>query len=126
MAVHNFAPVRALQREVVELYLKCTGAGGTSNPTIDTGAGKGVTSIIYNSATGKYKVTLDQKYAGLLFVSGTVIEPSSVDDWEVVVEAETVATTKTISLAVFKGGTLAALTTGEKLLLEIVLKNVSA
>lgn len=126
MAVHNFAPVRALQREVVELYLKCTGAGGTSNPTIDTGAGKGITSIAYNSATGKYRVTLDQKYAALMFVSGTIIEPSSVDDWEVVVEAETVSTTKRIDLAFFKGGTLAALTTGEKVLLEIVLKNVNA
>ena len=124
MASHNFAPVRALDREIVKLYCKATGGGAAANLT-NLSSRCGVTSINYNAATGKYRVTLDAKYQELRHLGGTVIDPTAVDDWEVVVEADLAANAATFDIAVFKGGVLTDLTTDEKLMLNITLKNSS-
>ncbi len=118
--VHPFT----LQKDVFKLFCKAVGASAADLTGL---VGPGVSSIAYNSATGKLKVTLQDTWGGLLMVSGMVIDATTPDDWEVVVEAETVATkaTRSISLAIFKGGTLADLTTDETLMLEITLRNTS-
>jgi inorganic pyrophosphatase/exopolyphosphatase len=116
--MHHMVP------EPCKLFARGTGASAADLTVLTAGAGSaGVTSIKYNSATGKLKVTLEDKWNALLMVSAVVIDTTTPDDWEVVVEAEDVAGAKTISLAVFKGGTLADLTTDEQLLLEITVCN---
>lgn len=122
MAAHNFAPVRALDRELVVLACKGTGAGAAALTSLSSRAG--VTSVA-ETDTGKYTVTLDAKYQELRSFHGTVIDPTGVDDWEVVVETDLTANTATFGIAVFKGGTLTDLTTDEKLMMTIVLKNTS-
>lgn len=122
MAMRSFSPIRAIQREAVVIFGGGTGAGASD---LTSAAGPGVASIAYNSATGKVKVTLASKFNSLLFVSGTVIDATTPDDWEVVVESESVASAGTISLCLFKGGTLTDLTTDEKLRLMIVVSNTS-
>ncbi len=125
MAARSFtANMFALQKDVVKLFVKGVGAGAADLTGV---VGPGVASLKYNSATGKVKVTLQDTYNALLMVSAMVIDATTPDDWEVTVEAEAVATaaTKTISLAVFKGGTLTDLTSDETLMLEITLRNTS-
>ena len=124
MASHNYAPIRALDRELVVLAVKATGGGAAADLTA-LSARAGVTSINYNAATGKYTVTLDAKYQELRHLSGTVLDPTAVDDWEVVLETDLTANTATFNICVFKGGVLTDLTSDEKLMLLIVLKNSS-
>jgi len=80
-------------------------------------------SLVDQTGTGLYNIVLEDKYNTFLHASFGVIDPGTVDDWEVQVVAETVATTKLISIAVFKGGTLTDLTTDEKLTFAIFLSN---
>lgn len=122
MASHNFAPVRALDRELVILACKATGAGAADLTSLSSRCG---VSSIAHTDTGKYTVTLDAKYQELRSVHGTVIDATTPDDWEVVVETDLTANTATFGIVVFKGGTAADLTTDEKLMLTIFLKNSS-
>ena len=110
------------RRDVVEITGKGTGASAADLTALNA---PGITSIAYNAATGKLKITLEDKWNSLLFFAGTVIDATTPDDWEVVVESEDVAGAKTISIACFKGGTLADLTTDEKLMVLIKLSNTS-
>lgn len=123
MAAHNLAPVRALDRELVILSCKGTGAG--ANPLTALSARAGVTSIVHKGSTGKYTVTLDAKYQELRACHGSVIDPTAVDDWVVVVEVGLTANTATFDIAVFKGGALTDLTSDEILMLTVILKNSS-
>lgn len=104
---------------VSKVYARGTGAGAANLTAV-----KGVTSIA-QTATGKYTITLDRKFAGLLMVSGIVIDPTSVDDWEVSLEGD-LASNQTIGILVTKSGTATDLTTDEKLLLEITLQDTAA
>lgn len=122
MGAHNFAPVRALDRELVLLYAKATGAGAANVTNLSPRCG--VTSIV-RSGVGLHTVTLDAKYAEMRFMSGTVIDVTTPDDWEVVVTSDLAANGNSFSIAIFKGGAAADLTTDEKIMLEIVLKNSS-
>lgn len=124
MAAHNFAPIRAIDREIVQLFGKATGGGAAADLTA-LSSRCGITSIKYNAATGKYQITLDAKYSELRYLDGTMIDATAIDDWEVQVESEDVAGAKTINIGVFKGGALTDITTDEKLMLMIVLKNSS-
>ena len=124
MAARNFAPLRALDREVVKVFGGGTGGGAAANMSAIKGAG--VSSIAYNAATGKYRITLADKFNSLLMASFLVIDPAAgIDDWEVVIEAEDVASAKTIDIAVFKGGALADMATTEKLKFELSLSNTA-
>ncbi len=122
MAARSFTEMKALQKDVVQLFCKGVGAAAADLTGL---VGPGVSSVAYNSATGKLLVTLADTYNALLFCAGAVIDPNSPDDWEVTVDAETVATkaTRSISLSIWKGGALANLTTDETLMLMIVLRN---
>lgn len=103
----------------IMIFAKALGAAG-ANPTALVAPG--VASIVW-TATGRYTVTLEDKYNTLLQCLGNVFDATSPDDWEVNGVSETVATTKTILLAIFKGGALADLTTDDTLRLTIVLSN---
>jgi len=111
-----------LERGLVTLYLKGPG-NGTGNITLTRGLGAS-TTVVRNS-TGTYTITLSDKYAALLCVSGCVIDATTPDDWEVIVAAETVSTNKTIQIGVYKGGAAADLSSDEQIMLQIVLSNSS-
>jgi len=123
MAAHNFAPVRALDREFVILSGKGTGAGAANLTSITSRSG--ISSIVHKGSTGKYTVTMDAKYREVRAVHGSVIDPTAVDDWVVVVEVAHVADSATFDIAVFKGGALTDLTSDEILMLTIIAKNTS-
>jgi hypothetical protein len=115
--------IKTLQREPVKIWAKGTGAATDALTALES-AGDGVVSID-QTGTGLYTVLLADKYAALLMLSGTVIDPTAPDEWVVQVASELVSTSKTISIQVFKGGALTDLTTDEKLMLEITLKNTA-
>lgn len=103
---------------VTKVYARGTGAGAANLTGI-----KGVTSIA-QTATGKYTITLDRKYKGLLAFNGSVIDVTSVDDWAVALESD-LTSNQTIGILVTKSGTATDLTTDEKLLLEITLQETA-
>lgn len=111
--------------EPCKIFARCVGAAAADPTGLQTtGAGSaGVASIAYNAATGKLRVTLDDKWNNLLQCVGQVIDTTAPDDWEVTVDAESVSSTKIIDLSIWKGGALANLTTDEQLLLEITVMN---
>lgn len=111
--------VMSAQSGVVMIFARGTGAGAANLTSV-----KGVTSIA-ETATGKYTVTLDRKFQGLLMVSGVVIDPTSVDDWEVTLESD-LTSNQTFGILVTKSGTATDLTTDEKLLLQIVVQDTAA
>jgi len=83
-----------LERQVVALYAEVAiGASGAATLT----RGKGVASVA-KSATGKYRFTLQDKFARLLAVSG-VVEKSTVAGLTLELVAEDVASGKTIDIA---------------------------
>ena len=124
MAARNFGQeIRVAQPGIFELFLKGPG-NGAANITLTHGLG--VSPTLTYAATGKYTITLSDKWAALLHVNGAVIDATTEDDWEVVVLSETVATNKTLQIAVFKGGAAAALTSDETLMLRLTLLNSSA
>lgn len=119
-SIHQQFPLKGSNLTgVVKIYARGTGAGAANLTAV-----KGVTSIA-ETATGKYTVTLDRKYAGLLMVTGIVIDPTSVDDWEVTLESD-LTSNQTFGILVTKSGTAADLTTDEKLLLEITVQDTKA
>jgi hypothetical protein len=121
MAARNLCEPATLDRGVVLVFGGGTGAGNADLTAIK---GAGITSIV-DGGTGEYDILLADKWNSLLFFSATVISTDTADDWEVLVRAETVSTTKLISITVFKGGTAADLTTTEKLKFMIALSNTS-
>ena len=122
MAARSTHEPATLDQGVVVIYGGCTGAG---NATPTSVLGAGVSSIAYVS-TGKYTITLSDKWNKFLLFSSCVIDTTTEDDWEVVVTAEAVATSKTVSITVFKGGTAADLSTDEKLKFAITVSHTSA
>lgn len=111
-----------MERDVVRLFGRGTGAGAADLTGVK-GAGLAATAAFDQTGTGLYTINLADKWPGLLMFSAAVIDATSPDDWEVVVVSEAVATSKTIDIAVFKGGVAADLSTDEKLLVEVVLSN---
>lgn len=111
-----------LEPEVVTLYGRFTGAGDAANPTALKG--KGITSVT-SAATGVHVCILQNKYNGLLFFAASVIDTTSLDDWEVTLATDLV-TNNTVTFHTFKGGTLANLSTDEKLVFKLDLSNSAA
>lgn len=122
MAARNLVNQQfAFERDTCKIYARGTGAAASALTGVK---GKGVASITRTGA-GAHTITLQDKWAGLLFLSGSVIDATTPDDWEVTIVSEDVDGAKTIAIACFKGGVAADLTTDEKLLLEITLSNSS-
>ncbi len=121
MANRNFQRKQALEKEIKELYLKCTfGASGavTANSKV------GIASIA-KSATGDYLITLQDKYVSLKNVSGVFLN-SSAQDIRIQLKAEDVDVAKTLSIYTLTGVTPTDPASGSSLLLKIELKNTSA
>ncbi len=112
--ISHFTPAPVL------IFAKGVGAATSALTSLQAA---GAVTLIDQTGTGLYTVTLADKYNSLLWLAGTVIDANSPDDWVVTVVSETVATTKLINLAIFKGGTLTDLTTDETLMLQIVCSN---
>lgn len=121
MAARNFAPMRALDREVIKIFGGGTGAAAAPLTAIK---GAGVVSV-NQTGTGLYTILLADKFNALLMASFLIIDPTTPDDWAVQVVAEAVSGAKTIDLAIFKGGLLTDLTTDEKLKFELTLSNTA-
>lgn len=113
-----------LARDTWTVFVRATGGGAAANCT----GVKGAVSVNYNADTGKYIITLNDKWAGLLGFKATVIDSTGTRHYEVQPSAETVATTKTISISVFGAATATApalrdLLTTDTLLVELTLSN---
>lgn len=127
MAARNFTEAQlTMNRDSVELTARCVGAAG-ANPTGFKGLG--VASITWVS-TGKYRVTLQDKYMGLLGANFKVIDSTGTKHFSITITSETVATTKVIEFEVYSAisgtaPTRANLATTETLLVEVKLSNTS-
>lgn len=121
MAARIKSAAKAIDRDVCLIFGGGTGAA-TSNLTSVVGAG--ITSIT-RTGVGLHTITLSDKWKNLLYVDGTVIDATTPDDWEFVVVSEAVATSKTIAIALFKGGTAADLSTDEKIKIMIALSDTA-
>lgn len=110
----------SLQRGLVKLYLKGVGAAAAD---ITLTYGLGISGVIDQTGTGTYTITLTDKWAALIHASFNIIDGGTVDDWVINVVSETVATTKTILLTVFKGGAAANIPATATLTGEITLTN---
>jgi hypothetical protein len=93
---------------------------GAATSTLTSIKGKGIASIA-RTGVGAHTITLTQKWQGLLMFSAAIIDATTADDWEVTVVEDAVAASKTVKIAIFKGGTAADLSTDEKILFEVVL-----
>lgn len=112
-----------LEREVVKLYVKLTiGASGAVTLT----RGKGVASAAL-TATGRYTLTLDDKYSRLLYANGNVMRTTGTCDEQIKLNAETVASTKTVEIGVTKtsDGTVLEPTSGDIIFVELTLQNAA-
>lgn len=106
------------------------GTGTTGNlPNDPTSVkGKGVASVVASDTvdqTGRYTITLRDRWAGLLAVKFCYLDTNSTDDWECTVVSEAVATDKTIVIQVFKSGSVSPSATDERVYLELVLATSS-
>lgn len=126
MANRNFNRYQALTKEAKALFAKVA-IGSSGAPTLSAADSLGITSVVRNS-TGRYTITLDDKYNALLQVvesrqlaSGA---PSAVGG--MVIRSETVASTKTIVIEfVDASGVAVELASGSTLRLKIDVKNSS-
>lgn len=114
----------SMNRESFVLTGKCVGAGA-ANPTGKKGIG---VSTVTRTATGKYTITLEDKWAALLSLDLQVIDSTGANQFTFNIVSETVASTKTINITVFKSATAAApaiadLATTDTLLFKIWLSN---
>lgn len=103
---------------VVKVFARGTGAGAADLTSV-----KGVT-LIDQTGTGLYTITLKRKFKGLLMLVGNVIDLTGSDDWEVTLASDLTSGNQ-VSVVISKSGTAANLTSDEKLLLEISLEDTN-
>lgn len=120
MAARQFVKAECLQRRMVILAGKGVGAGAA---TLTGLVAPGVASVTHLGSTGKYRITLDDKYDALLALTANVEDLTTPDDWAVTIDSETVSSDKRINISIWKGGLLADLTTDEKLHFIACLRN---
>lgn len=95
MANVGFWPLQARQKGIKEVHIKVT-IGATGAPTLSADASLGVASISRTSA-GLYVITLRDKYTALVNASFMHLD-DTLQNLSFQVNAETVASTKTITL----------------------------
>lgn len=113
-----------MTRDLWKIFGKCIGNGAASPTGLK---GLGILSIVWVS-TGKYTITLNDKWAGLLNFSAFVINSAGTTLSLTFLSAETVNSTKTLTLEVFGGATGVAptrrdLTSADTLYFELTLSN---
>lgn len=117
----------SLERDVVSLYGRGTGAGAGNLTGVK---GKGITSIV-RTGVGLHTITLDDKWQGLLDFNAIVVGPTATGHWEISVVSETVnASTKQVLIAIWGAASAAApalkdLTAAERLQFTVTLSNSS-
>lgn len=97
----------SLVRDRWMLDFSCVGGGAAANPTSVKTAG-GIASIVYSAATGKYTITLADKWTAFLGADFCVIDSAGNAHYEVTVVSETVASTKTVVIQVWGAATATA------------------
>ena len=107
--------------DVVRLFGRGTGA---STSALTSVKGKGIASIA-RTGVGAHTITFGQKWDGFLMFSACVLSTATADDYEVTVVEDAVLASKTLKIAIFKGGTAADLQTTDKILFEVVLSKTS-
>ena len=95
MANVGFWPLQARQKGIKEVHIKVA-IGATGAPTLSADASLGVASITRTSA-GLYVITLRDKYTALVNASFMHLD-DTLQNLSFQVNAETVASTKTITL----------------------------
>jgi len=111
-----------------ELTLHVSGIGaGAADLTSVKGA-----TLIDQTATGLYTVTLPRAYAGLVSVTGSVMS-STVANWQVQPRSHTVTTDGKFLIAILSAADNAAtaptatnLDTGQKLMLTVIVQDTAA
>lgn len=102
--------------------------GASGAPTIVSGTGRGINSIVRNSA-GKYTITLGKQYAGLITAQIQVIGASGAAPAAPIsyVFSESVSSAGTLILQflAIDGSTATDPASGERLMLDIVVQNSS-
>lgn len=122
IANRRFQRVQSLSREVKILHAKVA-IGASGAPTLDTDASVGVASVTRDSA-GVYVVTLEDKYSSLLHVDVMQVAASA-EDLTFQVEAEAVATAKTVQVQCKAAAVETDPSDGSSLLIRMELKNTS-
>lgn len=120
MAARNLSESQVLERGVVTLYGRATGAGD-ANMTSPLGAG--VTSVTYNAAAGKFIITLDDKWIAFLGADISVLDTNNTDGWTWNIVSEDVASAKTVTVQFFLNDVQTSPTSGEKVFFRIHLLN---
>ena len=111
-----------LEEEVIYLFAQIT--VGSSGAIASTDRGKGVTSVV-ETGTGRYTLTLDDKYARLLWADAQVMRATGTVDLKLLTNLETVASTKTVEFGVTKSsdGTVVDAASGDIIRFVLVLGN---
>ena len=123
MANVGFWPLQSRQKGIKEVHIKVT-IGASGDPTLSTdGSSMGVASITRTSA-GLYVITLRDKFTALVNAQFVSLD-NAIQDLTFQVNAETVATTKTITLWTLTGATATDPTNTAILYGTITLKNSS-
>ena len=122
MANVGFWPLQSRQKGIKEVHIKVT-IGATGACTRDAAASLGVASITRTSA-GLYVITLRDKYTALVNAQFVALD-NAIQDLTFQVNAETVASTKTITLWTLTGATATDPTDTAIIYGTITLKNSS-
>jgi hypothetical protein len=122
MASRNFNRKQALEKEVKELYLNVA-IGASGAPTLTTGQNVGIQSITRDTA-GVYIITLQDAYTRLMSMQVMNVAASS-QDLVFAIEAQAVATTKTIQFRCLTANVETDPASGSVLLIQLNLKNSS-
>lgn len=98
--------------------------GASGAPTIVSGTGMGIASIVRNSA-GDYTISLGRAYGALMGLHKTNISSSAPAAPSMYVKSNLVASAGTIEIVMNSAGTATDPASGESALLEIVLNDSS-
>lgn len=112
-----------LENQVVHLYALLTiGSAGAVTLT----RGKGISAAAH-TATGRYTLTLQDKFARLLYGNPQVLRATGTIDMKLKLNAETVASTKTVEIGVTKSsdGTVLDPSSGDLIYVKLELGNTA-
>ena len=96
--------------------------GGANQPSIDSGAGVGITSVVRNGV-GDYTITLDQTWSSLKRFDAIVFSSTAIDAmFQVYSES---VTSKSVRFLVLQGASAYELPNSTKILVKLELKNTN-
>lgn len=120
MAARNFVESQVLERGVVTLHGRATGAGDANMTSV---LGLGISSVNYASAAGKFTITLTDKWNAFLGLGWTIMDTNNTDSWSMNVVSEDVAGAKTIVVQFLLNDVETSPTSGEKFFFQPILMN---